>query len=122
MQIIFENIQTKITDYPLLASATDKDGYTMAIYDYVDNQYEGYQEGDTNIMGYPLKRNGRKVIFNPQKQYVLAGYWMDFPEREWNIKNKKQYFNIPREKRAQMECEHCLYSYKPLKVEFESRR
>lgn len=120
MKLIFENINSfTIKNYPLLASSTDKDGYIIGIYDYVDKQFDGYYPGARNYANYPLKRNGTMLITDPNGESVVGGYWMDFPEREWKIKNPKQWFSIPRNQRAQMEADWQLYHYKPLKEQFQ---
>lgn len=97
-----------------LASATDADGYRIEIHHHVDKPADfGH-----NMDGWKLKREGTMYIFNPHGKWKQAGYWMNFPEDEWNI-GKKEWYAMPLEKRAQMEADWQTHAYSPLKEQFK---
>lgn len=96
------NPQAKHPCGPLLASETDDKGYTVQAYDGADEQAR---------VRFAKKRRGMIFILAPQGQTVFAGYWMDFPEEEWAI-SEHDYYTIPLNKRAELECQEQVCKYK----------
>lgn len=117
LQDLFESYDpTK--DKPL-AKATDKDGYRIEIHSHVDKPLPDHHKG-VNNMGYEIDRHGTMYIFAPNGKWVHAGYWMNWPEKEWKIP-KRKWYQMPLQKRAQLEANWQTHAYNSLKSQFENR-
>ncbi len=89
----------------VLASYTDRDGYTISIVGIPSPDV-----GDTPV------RFGRMYI-SDGKTTVKTGYWMNYPERAWNIP-ERQWQHMSWVDRAAMEAKQQATAYKPLKDQF----
>lgn len=90
----------------VLAAFTDQDGYTVSI--------AGQVQGAEDAFG----RTGVMRITNPEGKQVRAGYWMGWPEDEWNISDK-EWKKLTWEDRAALEVKQQATKYQPLKQQFE---
>jgi hypothetical protein len=86
-----------------LASYTDQDGYTVSIVGLPD---------DPSGFG----RFGQEYI-SDGKTNLAVGYWMNYPERAWNI-SERQWRRMSWAERAAMEVKQQATAYKPLKDQF----
>lgn len=93
----------------ILASYTDNDGYKIEIDGNVPHA-EKY--------AVPLVRYGIFYITNPDGKRVKAGYWMNWPEKEWKI-SKTAWGKMRWRERAAMEVKHQATAYRGLKHDFE---
>ena len=87
----------------ILASYTDNDGYTVSI--------EGMPNDPTDC-----GRCGQIYISNG-KVKIPAGYWMNYPEKSWNISPRKN-SDMSWVDRAKLEVKQQATAYKPLKDQF----
>jgi len=78
-----------------LASYSD-DNFTCYVLDDIDNSQIWIKVGDP----YP----------------VPSGKWMDIPEKHWKLSNE-EYFSMPINKRAEMECKEQVIKYIPYQFE-----
>lgn len=91
-----------------LASFKDNDGYTIEI-------VWGTPPEKESAMG--NRRYGTMFITSPEGKKVQAGYWMNWPEKEWDIV-KPRWENMSWEKRAEMEVKQQATKYASLKDQF----
>ena len=91
-----------------LAAYTDNDGYTISIVGQTP-------KGDETAMG--VLRVGVMRITNPEGKMVRAGYWMGFPEKEWNISDK-EWKKLTWEERAALEVKQQGTKYDSLAKRF----
>ena len=95
----------------ILASYTDEDGYTISIRGGVPKEKE---------MALGQRRYGQYILTSPEGKSVIGGYWMAWPEEEWDIWPTK-WDIMSWEQRAAMEAKHQATAYRPLKDQFENR-
>lgn len=107
----------KIKVGKLLASYTDDAGYTITITGGVKPN-----DGYTTATGF-MQRYGTMHIISPSGRKVKAGYWMDWPEKEWHITDRK-YNKMTWEERAALEVKQQATAYDSLRSQFKvfSRR
>jgi hypothetical protein len=107
-------------------SYTDTDGYTVIIKAYA-------------MESRGTDRHGDVLIRHPDGTTVQAGYWMDYPEKNWMLgkidlikdyrnhkKNRTEHASIyrtkiPIERRLRLEAYWQATAYEPLKVQFQFR-
>ena len=92
-----------------LASYTDDDGYMIEI-------IWGTPPGKEEAMG--VKRYGTMFIISPKGKKIQAGFWMNWPEKEWDIV-KPRWENMSYKDRAKLEVKQQATKYQPLKQQFE---
>ena len=102
----------------VLASHTDKDGYTIRIESLTgtgqeDDEYTG------KVVGVP--RYGQMYIRSPKGDEVPTGKFMNWPERAFKLTNK-QWISLPWKERASLEAKQQATAYEPLKKQFEGRK
>lgn len=90
----------------VLASYTDQDGYTVSIVGMPDDPTGAGRCG--------------KMYISDGKTTVSAGYWMNYPEKAWNIPLRK-WRGMSWQDRAAMEAKQQATAYKPLKDQFAVR-
>lgn len=91
-----------------LASYKDGDGYTIEI-------VWGTPPGKEESMG--QRRYGTMYITSPDNKKVQGGYWMNWPEREWDIITPR-WENMDWKERAKLEVKQQATKYAPLKDQF----
>ena len=104
----YHSIQWGKVPEKILASVHDGDGYQISIM--------GRQPSENDPI--PNSVYGQMFITNPEGQSVRGGYWMNWPEPEWNI-SPIEWGKLSWEKRARMEVKQQATSYDSLKNNFQ---
>lgn len=94
-----------------LASYKDEDGYTIEI-------VWGTPSGKETGLG--IRRSGTMYITSPKGKKVQQGYWMNWPEKEWNI-STPVWQGMPYKKRAELEVKQQATKYDSLEDQFKDR-
>lgn len=99
-----------------------------------------FKSNDPNITIDPkTNRAGTIYISNPSGELVKGGYWMDYPEKGWKhngvdlLKDfdrrfstkgwkKAAWYQIPIQKRLEIEAKWQATMYAPLSVQFEEAK
>ena len=95
-----------------LASYTDEDGYTVSI-------EWGVPVGSHESMG--NRRYGTMYLTDPAGKKIRSGYWMNWPEKEWNLSSEK-WKQLSLKQRAAIEVKQQATKYASLEDQFESRK
>jgi hypothetical protein len=93
----------------ILAAYTDKEGYTIRIVGQTP-------KGEEQAMG--AQRFGTMAITNPEGKQKKGGYWMGFPETNWNISDK-DWKKMTWEDKAALEVKQQATAYKSLSGQFD---
>jgi hypothetical protein len=93
----------------ILAAYTDDEGYTVRIVGQTP-------KGEEQAMG--VQRFGSMAITNPAGKMKKTGYFMNWPEKSYNVTDK-EWKKLSWEDRAALEVKQQATAYQPLSTQFD---